>query len=251
MLDRLAGEDGLAKGRRVSPRTLRLFQHTKRVFGAELAREDDDLQDVCLAAEGGAACDVLSAWDGFSDTASVGTHLFQEFWQRVPAAPWEVAFDPADPMGTPRDLDEGNADVVAAMTDALAFLQGRGIAPGTPWGELQVAGDEGAPPIPIGGGDAVAGNANAVASRLPAANVDALSAVSYGSSHIQAIAFGDGGRVNARTILTYSQATDTTSPFSADQTRLFSRERWVRFPFTSKQVRKGSISRRVLSAPRG
>lgn len=250
VLDRLAGEDGLAKGRKVSPRTLRLFQHTNRVFGAELAREDDDLQDVCAAAEGGEACEVLADWDGLSDTTSVGTHLFQEFWKRVPAGAWEVPFDAADPMGTPRDLDEGNADVVTAMSDALAFLQEKGIAPATPWGELQVAGDEGAPRIPIGGGDATAGNANAIASRMAAANLDALSAVSYGSSHIQAIAFGDRGRVNARTILTYSQATDTTSPFSADQTRLFSRERWVTFPFTAKQVRKQQISRTVVSAAR-
>ncbi len=56
-----------------------------------------------------------------------------------------------------------------------------------------------------------------------------------------------GGKVNARTILTYSQSTDPTSPFSADQTKLFSRERWVHFAFTPAQVRHARISREVVS----
>ncbi len=250
VLDRLAGTDGLAKGRKVTPRTLRLFQHDNRVFGAELARENGDLQTVCEAAAGGKSCEVLAKWDGRSDTTSIGTHIFQEFWKRVPAAPWTVPFDAEDPMNTPRDLDEANADVVTAMRDALAFLQDKGIDPATPWGKLQVAGDEGAPPIGIGGGDAAAGNANAIASRLPATNLDALSPVSYGSSHIQAVSFLDKGKVDARTILTYSQATDTTSPFHADQTRLFSKERWVKFPFTTAAIGKDRISRKVVSARR-
>jgi acyl-homoserine-lactone acylase len=216
------------------------------VFGAELAREDDDLQDVCVAADGGEACDVLEAWDGRSDVDSVGTHVFQEFWQRVDAlggAQWEVPFDPQDPMGTPRDLDEGNADVVQAMRDALDHLDTEGVPYDAPWGELQVAGDEGAPPIPIGGGEGYAGNANAVASRMPAANEDRLLPISYGSSHIQAVSFLGGGRVRADTILTYAQSTDPTSRWSADQTRLFSRERWVPFPFTRAQVADQRISR--------
>ena len=95
VMDRLAGRDGLAADRRVSHRTLRLFEHENRVFGAELARRDGDLHEVCLAADGGRACDVLTTWDGRSDTGSVGTHVFQEFWKRVPAELlWEVPFDP-------------------------------------------------------------------------------------------------------------------------------------------------------------
>jgi acyl-homoserine-lactone acylase len=113
-----------------------------------------------------------------------------------------------------------------------------------------VAGDDGAPPVPLGGGSGETGNANALASRLPGSNLDAYRPVSYGSSHIQAVSFLDGGRVQASTILTYSQSTDPTSPFSTDQTRLFSKERWVPFPFTSAQIDRDRISRRVVSAPR-
>lgn len=246
--DRLSGKAGPRK--KVSPAHLRGFQHANRVFGAELAREGGDLAAVCEAADGGDACRVLAAWDGRSNTDSVGTHLFQEFWDRVPSDPWEVPFDPAQPLTTPGDLDESNEDVVAAMRAALDHLAERGVPVTARWGSVQVAGDDDAPPIAIGGGAASAGNANAIASRMPKANSDRLLPVTYGSSHIQAVSFLDGGRVHARTILTYSQSTDPTSPFAHDQTRLFSRERWVSFPFTAQEIASGRISRTVVVARR-
>ena len=247
VMDRLAGRDGLAKGKLVAPRTLGLFQHTNRVFAAELSRKNGDLQKVCEAAEGGKACEVLAGWDGMSNVDSVGTHLFQEFWERVPAdSAWEVPFDAERPIRTPRNLDEGNEDVIQAMRDAIAFLAEKGIPLDVRWGKVQVAGDEGAPLVPLGGGDAGPGNANVLTSRMPATHLKKLYPISYGSSHIQAVAFGDNG-VDARTILTYSQSTDPTSPFSADQTRLFSNEKWVRFPFTREAIKRQEISREVVT----
>jgi acyl-homoserine-lactone acylase len=59
------------------------------------------------------------------------------------------------------------------------------------------------------------------------------------------VAFGPSGPT-ADTILTYSQATDPTSPFSSDQTRLFSKEKWVRWAFTPAQVAAGAISTRTV-----
>ena len=251
VLDRLAGTDGLAPHRRVSHRTLRLFEHENRVFGAEVAREDGDLQEVCTAAGGAAACDVLAAWDGRSDVDSVGTHLFQEFWKRAQdvAGLWQVPFDAADPVGTPRDLNEVNPLVVDAMREALAHLDEEGVPVDAVWGSLQVAGDDGAPAIPIGGGEGYAGNANAVASRDPASNLDRPYPVGYGSSHIQAVAFTDRG-VDADTILTYGQSLDPRSAWSKDQTRLFSREQWVDFPWTDRQVREHLLRTYRVAAPR-
>jgi acyl-homoserine-lactone acylase len=127
------------------------------------------------------------------------------------------------------------------MRDALAYLQSKHVPYDAPWGTLQVAGDEGAPPIPLGGGEGFAGNANALASDAPAANRDHLYPVSYGSSHIQAVAFLDGGRVDARTILTYGESMDPTSPYSSDQTRMFGRKQWVHFAFTPRQIRRDAI----------
>ena len=85
------------------------------------------------------------------------------------------------------------------------------------------------------------GNANALKSYLPEENDDRYQPITYGSSHIQAIAFRKKGAPIARTILTYSQSEDPTSRFHADQTRLFSQEKWVRFAWTGKQIRKARI----------
>ena len=246
VIDRLLGKDG-RRGRKVSHSDLLSFQHQNRVFGAELAKRDGDLVEVCEAADGGESCEVLERWQARSDRGSVGPHIFEEFWMRAPAdSAWTVPFDPEQPMSTPRDLNETNPDVVQAMRDALAYLEEQGIDPATPFGQLQVAGDEGAPPIGLGGGWAGAGNANALATGLPATNTDRLRPIGYGSSHIQGIAFRDNGRVSARTILTYGQSTDPTSPWNADQTRLFGREKWVAFPWTDAQIDRQRISRRVV-----
>ncbi|MGZ8737548.1 MAG: penicillin acylase family protein [Nocardioides sp.] len=249
VMDRLAGIDGLGKGNLVSHRTLKLFEHENRVFGAELARENGDLQAVCEAAGGGDACTVLERWDGRSDIDSVGTHIFQEFWKRAQAANvlWETPFDASDPVATPNNLAETSPEVVQAMSDALAFLADKDVAADTPWGKLQVAADDGVPAIPVGGGEGFAGNANAVASRVPGSNTDRLYPISYGSSHIQAVAFKDDGRLAAHTILTYGESMDPTQRISRDQTRLFSKEQWVRFPWTDGQIRRDTVRRYVVS----
>ena len=168
----------------------------------------------------------------------MGNHIFEEFIQRAPAASlWPVPFDAADPFNTPRDLAETNPSVQAAMAAAIAYLRSKGIRFDAPWGSLQVAGDRGAPPIALGGGlGDLAGNANALASIKPEQNGDRFRPVTYGSSHIQAIAFLDKGRVRARTILTYGQYENPRSRWSRDQTKLFSKGKWVSFPFTAAEI---------------
>ena len=238
--------DALEKGR-ISQPELRGFQHENRVFGVELARENGDLDTLCLKAAGGQACDVLKAWDGLSNTTSVGPHIFEEFMRRA-SNPWEVPFDPADPMNTPRDLKEGDSKTVKAMKDAIAYLKGKGIALDAPMSTLQVADKPGAE-IAIGGGSATVGNANVVLEREPFTTSRALYRINYGSSHIQAVSFTDTG-VNASTILTYGQSLATNSPWSSDQTKLFSQEQWVSFPFTSAQIASQKISSRHLVVKR-
>lgn len=240
--------DALKRGR-ISHRKLAAFQHRNRVFAAELSRQGGDLGTVCQAADGGAACDVLARWSGRDDADARGAHVFREFFVRTPADRWTVPFDPEDPIGTPRDLSENDPRVVQAMRDALAHLREKSVPVDAPLGRLQVAGDEGAPPIALGGGPGETGNANMVASRDAATNNDRLYPISYGSSHIQAVGFGRRGP-RAKTILTYGQSMNVRSPWSSDQTRLFGAKRWVRFPYSAKQVRNDRISTRVLTARR-
>ena len=245
--DRLAGTDGLAKGKKESPRTLRASQHANRLGAAEVMRANGDLDELCSATGETEACQVLRDWDGTSNIKSRGTHLFEAFIAEVGATKakqkmWRTPFSASDPLNTPRDLNFTDPELIKAMRDAVAKLRAADIALDATWGSLQVAGDRGAPPIPLGGGtgDAV-GNANALASRWPAQNADRYRPITYGSSHIQAIAFLSRGRVNARTILTYGQSENPTSPWSTDQTRMFSKKKWVRFAWTKAQIRKDLI----------
>jgi acyl-homoserine-lactone acylase len=193
---------------------------------------------------------VLAAWDGRSERSSRGTHIFEEFVSRLPSqGVWLTPFSADEPLTTPRDLNVANPQVVQAMSDAIDSLRDRKIPFKATWGSLQVAGDRGAPPIGLGGGtgDAV-GNANALASRLVKANKGKYRPITYGSSHIQAISFLSGGRVDTRTILTYGQSEDPGSPWSSDQTRLFGAGKWVHFPWTDAQIRRQQISRVVVSS---
>ncbi|WP_309649459.1 penicillin acylase family protein [Nocardioides sp.] len=243
VIDRLRGK------RKETPLSFRSHQHENRLRAAEVMRAGGALDDVCAQTGETRACAVLKTWDGRSETTSVGTHIFEEFVSRLPAAPlgqadtvWTVPFSAEDPLNTPRGLASDNPQVVQAMSDAIASLRARKIPFDASWGSLQVAGDRGAPPLPLGGGtgDSV-GNANALASRNPVQNKGRYRAITYGSSHIQAISFLDGGRVDARTILTYGQDENPRSRWSSDQTRLFSEGRWVRFAWTDAQIRKDLV----------
>ncbi|MEJ7831614.1 MAG: penicillin acylase family protein [Nocardioides sp.] len=84
---------------------------------------------------------------------------------------------------------------------------------------------------------------------LPSRTPTATSRSPTASSHIQSIAFLKGGRVNARTILTYGQSENPRSPYSSDQTR-FGAGRWVHFAWTRKQIRKDLVETLVVRGSR-
>lgn len=242
--------DRLEEGKE-TPSTLRSHEHANRVRAAEVMREGGRLDQVCDATGETEACAVLRAWDGHSDATSVGTHLFEAFVKRAPTgnALWTVPFDPDDPVNTPRGLRTSKA-VVDAMRAAINAVRDAGVPFDAEWGTLQVAGDRGAPALPLGGGDGdLAGNANALASRDPVTHTDRYKPITYGSSHIQAVSFLADGTVQPLTILTYSQYEDPASPWSADQTRLFSQERWVSFAWTPEQIQQQLVSTIELTGP--
>ncbi|HEX2896152.1 MAG TPA: penicillin acylase family protein [Marmoricola sp.] len=247
--------DRLATGQKVTPESLRGTEHENRVFGAELMSQNGALVKVCEEADGGDACPVLAAWDHTSNVDSRGNHIFEAFVKRLPSGGllpspsiWKVPFDPADPVNTPRDLDTTNSAVIQAMKDAIASLRAKGIPMDATWGSLQVAGDRGAPPVPLGGGlGDQAGNANALDSRNAQDNLGFLKPVTYGSSHIQAVSFLPDGGLDAHTILTYGQSDDPTSPWSSDQTVMFGHQQWVSFPWTQAQIARQQVSQVVVS----
>ncbi len=243
--------DRLASGKKESPASLRGHEHENRVMAGEVMRANGDLDTLCSETGETEACQALHDWDGHSNRASRGYAIFEEFIARLPTQGaqtiWLTPFDANDPENTPRDLNTANPLLVKAMSDAIAALRDKKIPFDATWGSLQVAGDRGAPAIPLGGGTGdAAGNANALASRWAAQNRDHYRPVTYGSSHIQAISFLPGGRVDARTILTYGQSENPRSPWSSDQTRLFAQQRWVHFAWTRAQIRRQLVDRIVI-----
>jgi acyl-homoserine-lactone acylase len=180
---------------------------------------------------------VLHGWDGHSDpTSNAGAAIFQEFVAVAGSRGvdlWEVPFDANHPLTTPRTLST-DPDVVDAMAAAITRVTDRDPDLSQTYGELHRSGDRGSAGWPLGGGlGDQSGDANAVSSTL---GDPVLDPVTRGSSYIQAIAFRGKKGITARTILTYSQYEDPASPWSDDQTEMFSNEQWVRFPWTPAQV---------------
>ncbi len=70
--------------------------------------------------------------------------------------------------------------------------------------------------------------------------------INHGSSFVQAVELTPGCP-KARTILTYSQSTNPNSKHFGDQTRLFSKKRWVNPPFCAKDVARAKGSRLRLA----
>ena len=96
-------------------------------------------------------------------------------------------------------------------------------------------------PLAAGASLGAAGNANALSSYRPEQNSKRFRPITYGSSHIQAISFLNKGKVDARTILTYSQYENPTSRWHQDQTKLFAKKRWVKFPFTAREIKRAQL----------
>jgi acyl-homoserine-lactone acylase len=228
--------DQLAK----APFTRRILQDavfSNRSLAGELMR--DDLVAACKP-DLAAACDVLAAWDLHENLDSRGAVLFRRFLTRLldggapPAGIWRTPFDANDPVNTPRDLNTADPRVEEALRGAMSDVEGLGKGLDVTLREVQFErrGDE---KIPIHGGPGdPEGDFNAI--NVPWVEGEGYPNVPHGSSFVIA-AHMDGSRCpDLRTILTYSQSTNPSSPYFADQTRLFSRKAWVNPGFCEREI---------------
>lgn len=185
----------------------------------------------------GEPCDVLARWDGTADTGSRGALLFDRYWRKAAAARdlWKTPFDASDPVRTPRGFNTGSLAARKALVDAVAELRKSDIPLDAPLGDHQYVVRNGER-IPIGGGTEALGILNKI--EAPWTPGKGYTEVRHGSSYVQVVSF-DGGRCpDTRTLLTYSQSADPTSPHYADQTRLFSAKRWVTERFCPAEINK-------------
>ncbi|AOL93849.1 acyl-homoserine-lactone acylase [Porphyrobacter sp. LM 6] len=201
----------------------------------------DEIKVLCVMAESPAdalvrGCEAMAGWDRRFEADSRGAALFRAFWAKAGRLPglWQVPFDPADPVNTPRALaidGTKGEKLLAAFTEAVAELDKAGIALDAPWGEVQrvMAGNEA---IAIHGGPGTLGILNMQESRpAPWGGLMPM----HGTSYIQIVGFDENGPV-ADAILSYSQSTNPASPHFADQTRAYAAKQWHRLPFHAAEI---------------
>lgn len=185
------------------------------------------------------ACGVLASWDRTMNSESRGALFFARFWRQllgaVPSAQrWQVPFSAADPVGTPNTLNTQAPGFTRALADTVTELRAVGIPLDARLGDHQYVVRKGQR-LPVGGGTESLGVWNKIEPVWDTAN-GGYRDNAFGSSHIQAVGW-DGSRCPvARTLLTYSQSSNPHSPHFADQTRLFSAEKWVRARFCEKDI---------------
>lgn len=180
-------------------------------------------------------CTSLKAWDQRANLDSgLGlVHFINlvEQLQQIPDA-WRVAFDPANPLTTPRGLAIEREPVAKALREAMlassADVAKLGLTTNSKWGDVQVSGQ-----TPIHGGPQALGIYNAMQT-VPRA--DGKREVVSGSSYLQIVTFDDTGP-QAQGLLAFSLSSNPASHYSSDQTQAFSEKKLRPLPFTDAQIK--------------
>ncbi|MBA1202782.1 acylase [Pseudomonas capeferrum] len=210
-----------------------------------------DLLQWCGAAEAELApvCDSLKTWNGKADLDSgLGLVHFEYLLKAMASHPeaWRVAFDPADPLHTPRGLAVEQAAVRQLLREAgLASLkQAResGIAADSRWGQVQQAADG----TPMHGGSQSLGIYNAM---LSVPHEPGKRLVVSGTSYLQLVSFTDKGP-QAQGLLAFSQSSESASCHASDQTRAFSAKQLHAMPFTEAQIEADPAFRQYVISER-
>ncbi len=270
--DRPAGEDGkftldelgaaILRNRSFAAHLL-LDQLVERCAGVETVEVDGSTVDI------GQACRLLAEWDGRFEIDRRGAVVFREWISQYPeealfdAGPlFAVAFDPADPVGTPNTLAEGSL-ALENLGRAVEVLEAAGTPIDSTLGDLQIAYRSGKE-IPIHGGQGTyegvenfirwgANGTTLEPEARPARNEGSVFLrnggypVNSGSSFVMTLQYTDAGP-QARAFLTYSQSGDPESEYFSDQTELFSRKAWRNCLFDEPAIASDTHSTTRLEA---
>jgi len=196
----------------------------------------------------GKSCDVLAKWDLRENTTSRGAILFRRFFDNLSGYPentayaysgtsapyWSTPFSSTDAVHTPAGLNTADPEVSAALGDAVDDLNSAKLPLDVAVGTVQYVEKNGVRyPIHGGTGDPN-GDFNAIWTGWVGGK--GLTQPDGGSSFVQVVTWHGGKCPDARTILTYSQSTNPSSPYFADQTRMFSRKAWVNPGFCEREI---------------
>ncbi len=228
-------EEGIAGGSRFNTQELRELMLNNRQHVFELWK--GQLPGLCAATQPADVCAALALYRGRDDRDARGALLFRRFVARAITAtpsPYAVAFDPADPVGTPRGLATENPQVRLALGDAVADLRGAGIPLDAPLGDFQGDNFHGER-IPIGGGPQNLGLFNHLGVQWDPKS--GYANVSEGATYVQTVGFDDTAcGVQAQTLIGHSQSTDSTSPWFRNGTERLAAKTWTPQPFCAADI---------------
>jgi acyl-homoserine-lactone acylase len=190
------------------------------------------------------ACPVLASYGQTGNLDDPGAWLFNEWLRRAPSASGRLfkdPFDPSKPLTTPAVLNTDDPAVLQALGAAVTDMRARNVPLNATLRRTQFAA-RGKRKIPIHGCfqcyQAITTSNGQPSQNAPYGEVIA------GSSMVLTTELTKRGP-RSEGILTYSQATDPTSRWFANQTGLFSRKRWVPMRFTAAQLARDRGARRT------
>jgi acyl-homoserine-lactone acylase len=274
-----AGKDGKFTLDELSAAALSNRSLSAELARGELVKRCQETSSVTLdgqAVDLRQACHILEAWDGRYDVSSVGATLWREFITQYESAElqkdgalFQQAFDPADPVNTPRTLapdKPGEPQSLLKLARATQLLAQAGVAIDAPLGKAQFS-DRNGRRIPIHGGEGTyEGVTNFVnyASNGTTLEPDPTYErvrgsrlltkdgypVNRGSSFVMALEYTARGP-RAQAFLTYSQSGDPASPLYYDQTELFSAKKWRRILYTEAEIKADpNLKTRTVTSPK-
>jgi acyl-homoserine-lactone acylase len=264
---RVTGTDGLGKPK-FTISTLQRMWEGDRSYLAELVLRD--LVADCqahpkqLASDGrlvnlAPACAALAGYNGTGKLNANGGWLFK-VWSDLDTDRtfYATAFDPGRPLTTPSGLNTTTAMPLKWLADAMLNLQASHVPLTAGYAQVQQAPQSRRISIPGCPGEGSAqdmGCFNAIyspdgtAATAGPASGGSYGRVNDGSSLVLTTQLSPGGPVS-QGILTYSQASDPTSRWYSNLTRLYSRAKWVNLPFTASQLQRDHPLRAItLQAP--
>lgn len=251
---RVKGADGLGPALFTIPTLQRMWEGDQSYLAQQVLKDlvaDCEANPLQTASNGQSvnlmpACEALAGYDGTGKLNAHGGWLF-DVWQSTDTdrAFYSVAFNPAQPLTTPAGLNTGpNATPLKWLADAVLNLQAHHVALNASFGQVQYAPQSRRIPIPGCPGEGAGQgmgcfnaiySPNGTAGTAGPVNGGPYGQVNDGSSLVMTTQLNPGGPVSEG-ILTYSQATDPTSPWYDNMTKLYSRGRWVKLPYTASAL---------------
>ncbi len=193
------------------------------------------------------ACNLLAAWDRSFKAESHGAIFFKALVDRssIQFLPWDIPFDPFDPVNTPRQL---NPEVLVQtirgwILGGINFFEAAdGFASfDRTLGEYQYLEHNGER-IPIPGGPEH--QMFSVITTEP--GLSGLNNIREGNTYIQAVTWDSSDCPIAFGAMPYSQSSDPASPHHRDASVLYSLGEWIDLPFCQTDIDDQEVRRQYI-----